>query len=181
MLLNKINYKYIDKNIYDKKYIDLRWHTFETEEKRKVLYSIREDGLVISTNKKTYMEKIIKPVLSNGVLVVRINRKVYKVKQLVTKYFMENYFDGCCVLHKDCNPYNCQINNLIICSKKESGERTGGKANKKSITFAGKKYDTITSFCKQNYIGIRTYYDYKQKRYNHSILEDIKRSKQWND
>ena len=174
MLLNKINFNNVERNLYNKKDIDLRWHTFETTDKRKVLYSIREDGFVISTNKKSLNEKIVKPTLSNGVLVVRINRVVYKVKNLVAQCFSDNYFENCCVLLKDKNPYNCNINNLIICDKRTSGKLTGGLAKvKKYIKTKTKIYESVKQFCKDNYIGLRTYYDYKQKRYNTSIVKDI--------
>lgn len=174
MFLNKINFNNTERNLYNKKDIDLRWHTFETTDNRKVLYSIREDGLVISTSKKNYNEKIVKPILSNGVLVVRINRVVYKVKNLVAKYFTEDYKENCCVLLKDNNPYNCNVENLIICDKKKSGELTGGLAkNKKSIKTKHKIYNSVKEFCEENYIGIRTYYDYKQKRYKNSIVKEI--------
>ena len=174
MLLNKINFNNVERNLYNKKDIDLRWHTFETTDKRKVLYSIREDGFVISTNKKSLNEKIVKPTLSNGVLVVRINRVVYKVKNLVAQCFSDNYFENCCVLLKDKNPYNCNINNLIICDKRTSGKLTSVLAkNKKSIKTKHKIYNSIKEFCEENYIGIRTYYDYKQKRYKNSIVKEI--------
>ena len=171
MLLNKIYYNNVQYNLYNKKDVDLRWHTFETEEKRKVLYSIREDGLVISTSKKTYQEKIVKPILSNGVLVVRINRKVYKVKNLVAQYFTNEYKENMCVLLKDGNPYNCNAENLIICDKKQSGELTGGKASNRPVIANGKEYKSITEFCKKNYIGQRTFYDKRQGRYKTSVLD----------
>lgn len=174
MMLNCIKYNNVQYNLYNKKDIDLEWHTFETEEKRKVYYSVREDGLVISTSKKNYQERIVKPILSNGVLVVRINRKVYKVKNLVAKYFTNQYKDGMCVLLKDKNPYNCSINNLIICDKKKAGELTGGLACNKPIIANGKKYNSIIEFCRKNYIGQRTFYDAKQKRYKTSILDEFK-------
>ena len=174
MLLNKICYNCVDKNLYNKNDIEKRWHTFETEDIRKVWYSIREDGLVISTNKRTYQEKIVKPVLSGSVLIVRINRKVFKVKQLVAKYFCDDYYDGCCIIHKDDNPYNCEIENLIICDRQKSGKLTGYKANRdKQIIFNNKKYNSVKEFCEKNYIGIRTYYDYKQKRYKNSIIKEM--------
>lgn len=181
MLLSKISYNNINKNFYNKNDIDKPWHTFETEDIRKVLYSIREDGLVISTNKRTFEEKIVKPILSNSVLVVRINRKVYKVKNLVAKYFTDEYKDGMCVLLKDNNPYNCNVNNLIICDKKRSGELTGGKHNSKIKVVAKDKrtgekteYNSIREFCEKTYCGVRTYYDKKQGRYKTSILDDYK-------
>lgn len=172
MLLDKINYNDIQKNLYSKKVIDLEWHTIETEDIRRVLYSIREDGLVISTTKKNYYERIVKPILSNGVLVVRINRKVYKVKNLVAQYFTNEYKEGMCVLLKDNNPYNCNVDNLIICDKKKAGELTGGKACNRPIIANSKHYKSITEFCNKNYIGIRTFYDYQQGRYKTSILDD---------
>lgn len=172
MQLDKINYNNVQYNLYNKQDMDLEWHTFETENKRKVFYSIREDGLVISTSKKTYIEKIVKPILNNGVLVVRINRKVYKIKNLVAKCFTNQFKDGMCVLLKDKNPYNCNINNLIICDKKKSGELTGALACNKPIVANGEKYNSITEFCKKKYIGKRTFYDAKQKKYKKSILDD---------
>jgi hypothetical protein len=174
MLLNKINYNNVQYNLYNRLDNYLQWHTIETEAKRKVFYSVREDGLVISTSKKTYKEKIVKSVLSGGVLVVRINRKVYKVKNLVAKYFTNQYKDGMCVLLKDKNPYNCSINNLIICDKKKAGKLTGGLACNKPIIANGRKYNSIIEFCRKNYIGQRTFYDAKQKRYKTSILDEFK-------
>ena len=161
-------------NLYNKNDIDLEWHTFETEDKRNVLYSIREDGLVISTNKRTYGEKIVKPVLSQGVLVVRINRKAYKVKNLVAKCFTKDYKDDMCVYCKDGNPYNCSIDNLLICTKSKSGELTGRLAYNKEIKVNGIKYKSITDFCRKNYIGQRTFYDKISNRYKTSILDDYK-------
>lgn len=178
MLLDKINKKNINTILYNKQDVDREWKTLETEDKRKVLYSVREDGVVISTNKKTYIEKILKPVLSNGVLVVRINRKVYKIKNLVAKCFIKEYTKNMCVLLKDNNPYNCNINNLILKDKKSVGKITGGKANSISViqNINGKKikYNSIKEFCKNNYIGVRTYFDKKSKRYNTSIVDDLK-------
>lgn len=174
MLLDKV-YKSLDFYLYNKRDIDLRWHTIQTEDKRRVLYSIREDGLLISTSKKTYQERLVKPVLSNGVLVTRINGKVYKVKNLVAKYFTNEYKDGMCVLLKDNNPYNCSVDNLLICDKKKAGELTGGKASVNiPLKVKNIEYKSITEFCKKNYIGQRTYYDKKQGRYKTSILDNYK-------
>ena len=156
------------------------WHTVETNEKRNVFYSIRSDGKVISTTKKHYVEKVVNPHMTHGGLIVIINKKTYRLRCLVAKYFSEEYKEGMSVLHKDGNPYNCKIENLIICDKKTAGKLTGGLSNSKKIIVTDKEtgecktYNSIIEFCRKNYISQRAFYDWKQGRVKKSILQRYK-------
>ena len=68
-------------------------------------------------NVKTIYGYYVVTLHSNG------EQKVFKIHRLVARAFPEicgDWFVGCDVGHKDCNPYNNEASNLYTCTHKEN-------------------------------------------------------------
>ena len=71
-------------------------------------YQVCEDGSVIKTSRKRFVESKVKPYLKRGHAVVKINQKEYKVKNLVAAHFIKGYRKGDYIEVLNGNTLNCE-------------------------------------------------------------------------
>ena len=95
-------------------------------------YSVSDTGLVRSNERfsidRTVREKILKPCLINSgyyTVHLKVDGKRYSklIHRLVAEAFLEGYFEGATVDHKDCNKLNNNVENLEWVSKSENIKR----------------------------------------------------------
>lgn len=107
-------------------------------------YFINEDGIILSTKRKT--KRYLKPTknktgyLCVGLIKNRIEKK-YKVHQLVAVTFLDHTINGMILIvdHIDNNKLNNNVNNLQLISQHEN---TLKKSSKGTSKFVGVSYIT---------------------------------------
>ena len=151
------------------------WHLIHTSKTGK-LYYIHTSG-VVGVVHKNGKETLLKGCLHhNKDLVVKIDSKTVKVKNLVAKEIFSNYIEGeHSVVLLDGNPRNCDCYNMAIFTKKQLGELTGFNAGKnQKIKIDGVVYQSIRQAAKANFVSYQTVIDYLSGKYKKSILADKK-------
>jgi len=158
---------------------DLDWFTFPTTKKNNCLYSVCEDGTIISTTKINYVERKITPYNNDGRACVKINEKECCVKNLVALAFIEGYKKGMNVVLQDKNMWNCSLDNLIVVTKQNLGKATGflSKRNRKvvainKITNQQIAYLSIRQCAKAMFCSYQTILDYMNGIVKDSILSN---------
>lgn len=146
------------------------WHLItETPSGKK--YFIHTSG-VVGVIYKNGKERLLKGYIKKGCLVVKINNKVVKVKNLVAKEMFSVYIEGKhSVINKDGNPRNCDCFNLKILDSKTLGRKTGGLANlSKAVSVDGVIYKSVRSASKALFCSYQTLLDYLSGKYKSSVL-----------
>ena len=109
---------------------------------------------------------------------VIVNKKHYLVKHLVAKYFSRQWEEGSHVLHKDKNPHNCSLENLII---KPRSYCPSECCNNSPIEFhingEWRRFNSIKEAAEKLHISrsaLKRHITYKNVRPDLSILGDTK-------
>ena len=90
------------------------------------LYKAREDGTVMRTSKKRFVQSRVKPYLKRGMAAVKVNGRELVLKNLIARHFVEGWQEGAYVETADGDPLNCAASNLRLYTRSEHGRRTGG-------------------------------------------------------
>lgn len=125
------------------------------------LYYIHTSG-VLAVKYKNGKERLIKGTLNNrGHMVVKIEGKTYKLKNLVAAETINGYKPGMPIVMKDGNPRNCDCYNLKMLTPKQLGVKTGGTTKKSiKVSINGKIYNSIRQAAKSIYVSPQTLSDY---------------------
>lgn len=137
------------------------------------VYKIGNDGTVIKCSKKLYRESTSTPYIKDGKMAVKINGKEYYVKHLVAKAFIDGYKKGAPIIHKDGNPKNCSIDNLMLITKTELGRITGGDSRRKAVIVNGTEYYSVRECAKHLYCSYQTVLDYLAGKVKSSVLDGM--------
>lgn len=131
------------------------------ETKEGKLYFIHTSG-VLAVKYKNGKERLIKGTLNNrGHLVVKIEGKTYKIKNLVAAETINGYKAGMSVIMKDGNPTNCDCYNLKVLTPKQLGTATGGLTNKsQKVMINGKIYNSIRQAALSIYVSPQSLSEY---------------------
>ena len=133
-------------------------------------YKLREDGVVIKTSKKRFMQSRVKPYLKRGHATVKIAGKEVTLKNLVAKHFVNGYREGACVETLDGNPYNCATGNLRLRTRSEHGKRSGFKSRAQKVVANGIEYRSIRQAAKGLHVSYQTLLDYMAGKTKRSVL-----------
>lgn len=96
------------------------WRTVKKTKKGKPLWDINEQGKLYSYRTQSLIGKLSRK--EHPYYCVSDSGKTVYIHTLVAKAFPEicgEWFEGCEVHHKDCNPLNNCAENLIVCTKEE--------------------------------------------------------------
>ncbi|MGL6298987.1 MAG: NUMOD4 domain-containing protein [Methanobacteriaceae archaeon] len=120
------------------------WKTFKNNNN----YKISNKGRIFSNHKfKKFNDGILKPFNDgNGYLIIKIDKKKYKVHRLVAEYFLKNddTKNKTEVNHIDLNTFNNDYKNLEWCTPKENINHL--KINKGITNQFNKKYKEICCY-----------------------------------
>jgi len=136
-------------------------------------YSICEDGTVIKTSRKHFIESKVTPYLKSGMAAVKINGKEYTLKNLVARHFIPGHRKGDYVEVIDGNPFNCKRENLRSYSKQEHGQRTGHRSRSHKVIVNGVEYRSIRACAKALHCSYQTVLDYLSGGIKHSVLHGV--------
>jgi len=142
-------------------------------EGKRFVYKIGNDGSVIKCSKKLYRESKATPYMKRGKLAVKINQKEYLVKHLVAKVFIKGYRKSMSVCHKDGNPKNCAVDNLLVLTKEELGKITGGDSRRKPVMANCVEYYSVRDCAKALNCSYQTLLDYLAGKVKNSVLDGI--------
>lgn len=96
------------------------FHSQKFEESEKFIWYITDDGRIYSKNKINNKIKWIKVHKNRrNHLVCRVNKRNITLKNLVAKYFLDNYKDGDIIRLKNENEESVHKNNIVIIPRKE--------------------------------------------------------------
>ena len=137
------------------------------------IYSVGDNGSIIKTSRKQYIETTVKPYFKRGKLTVKIANKEYTVKHLVAAAFLDGYKKGMSVCHKDGNPNNCAADNLVIVGRQELGRLTGGDSGRKPVIYNGVEYYSIRECAKVLYCSRNTLLNHLAGNVKNSVLDGI--------
>jgi len=156
---------------------DLDWKRIPVESKV-YAYQVRADGMIIRTSKKRFVESRVKPFMKRGKLMVKIANREYCVKHLVAAAFMPRYRKGYGVIHRDGDPVNCGLGNLVVMSARKLGRVTGGDSRRKPVTYGGVEYYSVRDYAKKLYCSCQTLSDYLNGKTRKGVLtgKDIRYS-----
>lgn len=107
----------------------MRWKVIEWTDGA---YSVSDTGLIRSNERfsidKIVKERILKPCLINSgyyTVHLKVKGKRYSrlIHRLVAETFLDGYFEGATVDHKDCNKLNNNVENLEWVTKSENIKR----------------------------------------------------------
>lgn len=137
------------------------------------IYSIGDDGSIIKTSRKQYIETTVKLYLRRGKLMAKIANREYNVKHLVAAAFLPKYKNGMSVCHKDGNPSNCSADNLIVFGKHELGRVTGGESGRKPVICNGIEYFSVRECAKALHCSYQTLSDQLNGKVKKSVLDGV--------
>ncbi len=141
---------------------------------KRFLYSVREDGRVFRTSRKTLKEATVKPYLSKGHAAVKINGREYRLKNLVAQHFIEGYRPGDYVETLGGDPFRCAVWNLRLYSQMEHGQKTGWLCSQsRRIIANGVEYRSIRACAAALHVSYQTIHDYLAGRVRRSVLRGI--------
>lgn len=142
------------------------------ETKTGKLYYIHTSG-VVGVVYKNGKEVLLRGALfHNKDLVIKIEGKQMKVKNLVAREVFNGYVEGVhSVVLKDGNPRNCDCYNMRIYTKQELGRATGSKSKKSQpVIIDGVKYSSVRAAAKELFVSYQTILDYLSNKYKKSVL-----------
>ena len=148
----------------------LFWSRINTKCK-KFIYSVREDGKVLRTNRLNFHEEYVVPYLRKGHATVKINKREHRLKNLVAEHFLQGWSRGSPVECIDSNPFHCDVKNLRVYSRKEHGVNTGWKSRSQAVIINGVKYRSIREGAKAIYTSSQTICDYLSGNVKSSCLD----------
>ena len=136
-------------------------------------YKVREDGTVIKTSKKRFVESRAKPYLKRGRATVKMANKEITLKNLVAKHFVKGYRKGAYVETVDGDPFNCAASNLRLYTKSEHGKRSGYKSKAQKVVANGIEYRSVRQAAQALHVSYQTPLDYMAGRVRRSVLRGV--------
>jgi hypothetical protein len=135
-------------------------------------YQVCDNGAVIKTSRKHYIESEVKPYFRRGNVWVKINGKEYLLKRLVAEHFLGLEPDER-VRIVDGNHFNCSVENLEVLHMTELGERTGHLARSRKVKINGVEYRSVRECAKALHCSYQTLLDYMNGKIKHSVLQGM--------
>jgi hypothetical protein len=137
------------------------------------IYTACDDGTILRARKRTYTERECKPFLYRGAAHVCIYGKSspQKVDTLIAKAFIPGYKPGSTIIHKDGNPLNCAVSNLLIARK--SGVKFRNRLCVR-LRIDGVEYPSLQSAAKILYVAPTTLHNAVYGKHNPYILAGVK-------
>jgi len=136
-------------------------------------YKICENGKVLRTSKKHFIESTSHPYMKHGNLAIKIASKEYYVKHLVAQAFISGYKKGDSVVLKDSNASNCELGNLLVFKKSELGRITGGDSRRRPVIADGVEYYSVRDCARRLHCSYQTVLDYLSGGVKNSVLASI--------
>jgi hypothetical protein len=137
-------------------------------------YAVCEDGRVIKCSRVHSVESAVKPYLHRGAATVRVNGKMFTLKNLVARHFIRGYHAGAPVECIDGNPFNCRVKNLRVYTMREHGQRTGGRNSRaRKVVANGVEYRSVRECAKALFVSYQTVLDYIDGSVKRSVLQGV--------
>jgi len=135
------------------------------------IYYVGSNGTAFKRSHKLGRESAVKVSMKNGHAQVRINRKEYRLKNLVAEHFIRGWVSGTFVECKDGNPHNCDYRNLRLYTRREHGIRTAPRGRSKPVIVEGVRYESVLEASRALYVSAQTIWDYLNRKRKRSLLE----------